>query len=60
VASPSDSLAIVYDEGNADALHKVKVQIDSGHGQNHIKIAGPKSDFHAVIEVPRKPICACA
>ena len=54
VASASDSIAVVYDEGNADALRKVKVQIDSGHGQNHLKIAGPKSNFHAVIEVPRK------
>ena len=54
VASVSDSIAVVYDEGNADAIRKVKVQIDSGHGQNHIKIAGPKSNFHAVIEVPRK------
>src|SRR5215469_16950699 len=54
VASASDSIAVVYDEGNDDALRKVKVQIDSGHGQNHIKIAGPKSNFHAVIEVPRK------
>lgn len=54
VASSSDSIAVVYDEGTADALRKVKVQIDSGHGQNHLKIAGPKSNFHAVIEVPRK------
>ena len=54
VASASDSIAVVYDEGTADDLRKVKVQIDSGHGQNHLKIAGPKSNFHAVIEVPRK------
>ncbi len=54
VASASDSIAVVYDEGNADDLRKVKVQIDSGHGQNHLKVAGPKSNFHAVIEVPRK------
>jgi hypothetical protein len=54
VASASDSIAVVYDEGNVDDLRKVKVQIDSGHGQNHLKIAGPKSNFHAVIEVPRK------
>ena len=53
VASASDSIAVVYDEG-ADAVRNVKVQIDSGHGQNHIKIAGEKSNFHAVIEVPRK------
>ena len=54
VASASDSIAVVYDDSNADAMRKVKVQIDSGHGQNHLKIAGPKSNFHAVIEVPRK------
>jgi len=54
VASDSDSIAVVYDDSNADAAHKVKVQIDSGHGQNHLKIAGRKSNFHAVIEVPRK------
>ena len=53
VASASDSIAVVYDEGS-DAVRKVKVQIDSGHGQNHIKIAGEKSNFHAVIEVPRR------
>jgi hypothetical protein len=54
VASASDSIAVVYDEGTSDTLRKVKVQIDSGHGQNHLKIAGPKANFHAVIEVPRK------
>ncbi|HEY2915353.1 MAG TPA: hypothetical protein VGK21_18455, partial [Candidatus Angelobacter sp.] len=54
VASASDSIAVVYDEDSVDALRKVKVQIDSGHGQNHIKIAGPKANFHAMIEVPRK------
>src|SRR5215831_11216724 len=54
VASASDSIAVVYDESNADTARKVKVQIDSGHGQNHLKIAGPKSNFHAVVEVPRK------
>jgi len=54
VASSSDSIAVVYDDSNADAVRKVKVQIDSGHGQNHLKIAGPKANFHAVIEVPRK------
>jgi hypothetical protein len=53
VASASDSIAVVYDDGSVD-LQKVKVQIDSGHGQNHLKIAGPKSNFHAVIEVPRR------
>jgi hypothetical protein len=54
VASASDSIAVVYDDSNADSTRNVKVQIDSGHGQNHLKIAGPKSNFHAVIEVPRK------
>jgi hypothetical protein len=54
VASSSDSIAVVYDDGDAEAVRNVKVQIDSGHGQNHLKIAGPKSNFHAVIEVPRK------
>ena len=54
VASASDSIAIIYDDSNGDAVGKVKVQIDSGHGQNHVKIAGPKANFHAVIEVPRK------
>jgi hypothetical protein len=54
VASASDSIAVVYDDSNTEAIRKVKVQIDSGHGQNHLKIAGPKSNFHAVIEVPRK------
>lgn len=54
VASASDSIAVVYDDSNADSTRNVKVQIDSGHGQNHVKIAGPKANFHAVIEVPRK------
>ncbi|MGZ4844456.1 MAG: hypothetical protein ACXWBH_08335, partial [Candidatus Angelobacter sp.] len=54
VASASDSIAVVYDEGNSEGPRKVEVQIGSGHGQNHLKIAGPKSNFHAVIEVPRK------
>jgi hypothetical protein len=54
VASASDSIAVVYDNSDAEAMRKVQVQIDSGHGQNHLKIAGPKSNFHAVIEVPRK------
>lgn len=54
VASASDSIAVVYDDSGADTTRKVKVQIDSGHGQNHLKIAGPKSTFHAVIEIPRK------
>jgi hypothetical protein len=53
IPSESDSIAVVYPE---DAAHpnKIEVQIASGHGQNYLKIAGPKSNFHAVIEVPRK------
>ena len=54
VASDSGGIAVTYDETNPGALGNLKVQIDSGHGQNHLKIAGPKSNFHAVIEVPRK------
>ena len=54
VASASDSIAVVYDDHNAEAARKVEVQIGSGHGQNHLKIVGPKANFHAVIEVPRK------
>jgi hypothetical protein len=54
IASASDSIAVIYDDTKTDASRKVKVQIDSGHGQNHLKIAGPKSNFHALIEVPRK------
>ncbi|MBZ5491680.1 MAG: hypothetical protein LAO76_12190 [Acidobacteriia bacterium] len=54
VASASDSIAVVYDDSDADAVRKVKVEIDSGHGQNHVKIAGPKTNFHAIIEVPHK------
>lgn len=53
IPSESDSIAVVYPE---DVAHpnKIAVQITSGHGQNYLKIAGPKSNFHAVIEVPRK------
>jgi hypothetical protein len=54
VASASDSIAVVYDGNNAEDARKVEVQIGSGHGQNHLKIVGPKANFHAVIEVPRK------
>ena len=54
VASASDSIAVAYYEGSAEAARKVEVQIGSGHGQNHLKIVGPKSNFHAIIEVPRK------
>jgi hypothetical protein len=54
VVSSSDSIAVVYEEGKPGDLSKVQVRIGSGHGQNYLKIAGPKSNFHAVIEVPRK------
>jgi hypothetical protein len=54
VASESDSIAVVYQEETSESQRKVQVQIGSGHGQNYLKIAGPKSHFHAVIEVPRK------
>lgn len=54
VASSSDSIAVVYDEATSENLRNVEVRIGSGHGQNYLKIAGPKSDFHAVIEIPRK------
>ena len=54
VASDSDSIAVVYPDGKPDDLRKVKVQIGSGRGQNYLKITGPKSNFRAVIEVPRK------
>jgi hypothetical protein len=52
VPSDSDSIAVVY-KGHDPDERKVEVQIASGHGQNSLKIAAPKSDFHAVIEVPR-------
>ncbi len=54
VASESDSIAVVYAETNPGDILKVHVAIASGHGQNSLKVAGPKSNFHAVIEVPRK------
>jgi hypothetical protein len=54
VPSESDSIAVVYHEGAAADQRKVEVQIGSGHGQNYLKIAAPKSNFHAVIEVPRR------
>jgi hypothetical protein len=54
VASESDSIAVVYEEAKPEDQGKIQVQIGSGHGQNYLKIAGPKSRFHAVIEVPRK------
>ncbi len=53
VPSESGCIAVVYRE-NAPEQQKVEVQIGSGHGQNYLKIAGPKSNFHVVIEVPRK------
>lgn len=54
VASDSGSIAVVYEEGAPEEMQKVRVQIGSGHGQNQLKIASPKPNFHAVIEVPRK------
>ncbi len=54
VASDSDSIAVVYPDGKPEDQRKVKVKIGSGHGQNYLKITGPKSNFRAVIEVPRK------
>jgi hypothetical protein len=53
IPSESGSIAVVYQE-DAPEQRKIEVQIASGHGQNYLKIAGPKSKFHAVIEVPRK------
>ena len=54
VPSESDCIAVVYQENTQQQANKVEVQIASGHGQNTLKIGAPKSDFHAVIEVPRK------
>jgi len=54
VPSESDCIAVVYQENTSEQQRKVHVQIASGHGQNTLKIAGPKPNFHAVIEVPRK------
>ena len=54
VASESDSIAVVYEDGKPEDVHNVQVQISSGHGQNYLKITGQKSRFRAVIEVPRK------
>jgi len=54
VASESDSIAVTYQEDTPEQQSNVQVQIGSGHGQNYLKIAGPKNKFHAVIEVPRK------
>jgi hypothetical protein len=52
--SDSGSITVVYEDKQAADGHRVEVQIASGHGQNSLKIAAPKSDFRAVIEVPRK------
>ena len=54
VASASDSIAVVYDEGSSAEPSNVEVKIGSGHGVNELKIAGPEKNFHAVIEIPRK------
>jgi len=54
VASASDSIAVVYDEGSAAEPPRVEVKIGSGHGVNELKIAGHQKNFHAVIEVPKK------
>ncbi|MGC2696682.1 MAG: hypothetical protein WA738_12930 [Candidatus Angelobacter sp.] len=54
VPSESDSIAVVYQENQPEDQSKIEVQIGSGHGQNYLKIAGSKSHFHAVIEIPRK------
>jgi hypothetical protein len=54
VPSESDCIAVIYVENTPEETRKVEVQIASGHGQNTLKIAAPKSNFHAVIEVPRK------
>ncbi|HKD81043.1 MAG TPA: hypothetical protein VKH81_15210 [Candidatus Angelobacter sp.] len=54
IPSESDCIAVVYQENAPDEPRKIEVQIASGHGQNTLKIAAPKSNFHAVIEVPRK------
>lgn len=53
IPSESDSITVIYRE-DMPKQRKIEVQIGSGHGQNYLKIAGPKSKFHAVIEVPRK------
>src|SRR6478752_5278298 len=53
IPSASDSITVIYQE-DTPKQRKIEVQIGSGHGQNYLKIAGPKSKFHAVIEVPRK------
>jgi hypothetical protein len=53
VPSQSDSITVIYEENQRQNQRKVQVQIASGHGQNTLKIAAPRSNFHAVIEVPR-------
>jgi hypothetical protein len=54
VASLSDKIAVTYEGEETESRGDVQVQISSGHGQNYLKIACPKSNFHAVIEVPHK------
>ena len=54
IPSESDSIAVIYQDRVPEDQRRIEVQIGSGHGQNYLKIAGPKSNFHAVIEVPRK------
>ena len=54
VASESDSIVVTYSDNKPEESRKVQVKIGSGHGQNYLKIAGPKSNFRATIEVPRK------
>jgi hypothetical protein len=55
IPSESDSIAVVYRESaTRQQMHNVEVQIASGHGQNFLKVSAPKSNFHVVIEVPRK------
>lgn len=54
VPSASDCIAVVYQVDGPEDQSKIEVQIASGHGQNSLKIAGAKSNFHAVIEIPRK------
>jgi hypothetical protein len=54
IASESDSITVVYDAPKPEKLKKVHVQMSSGHGRNYVKINGPKTSFHATIQVPRK------
>lgn len=45
VPSESGCIAVVYQENTPKEPRKVEVQIASGHGQNTLKIAAPKSTF---------------